>query len=386
MAATHREALDQIGADGTATFLLGGEIRGGGPPDILLVYPEGNYIRASDDRPFLQIGESKYGKFTLELGVAAHVNLATATKLALTSMVSTAGANLSVGPPYDLVIYRDGSVRTVPGPDQRRLAVPDPARGRLGEVPVRGHRRAAGHRGRRPGDVTSPGAGDGSRFPFDPIGGLLGRIRDEFVGDDDGAVADYIPQLATADPTDFGLALVGVAGSLYEAGESDVPFTIQSVSKPFVYALALADVGTEEVLARVGVEPSGEGFNAISLEPGTGRPDNPLINAGAILTTSLVAGSGPEERSARILDLLSRCAGRPLTVDEAVYRSEHDTGDRNRALAHLMRAAGSLTMPVGGRRGRLLPAVLGARDRRRPGRHGRHAGQRRGQSAHAATG
>jgi glutaminase len=194
--------------------------------------------------------------------------------------------------------------------------------------------------------VTSPGAGDGSRFPFDPIGGLLGRIRDEFAGDDDGVVADYIPQLATADPTDFGLALVGVAGSLYEAGQSDVPFTIQSVSKPFVYALALADVGTEEVLARVGVEPSGEGFNAISLEPGTGRPDNPLINAGAILTTSLVAGSDPAERSARVLDLLSRCAGRSLTVDEAVYRSEHDTGDRNRALAHLMRAAGSLTIPV----------------------------------------
>jgi glutaminase len=194
--------------------------------------------------------------------------------------------------------------------------------------------------------VTATGAGDGSRFPFDPIGGLLAHIRDEFIDDDDGAVADYIPQLATADPTDFGLALVGVAGSLYEAGQSDVPFTIQSVSKPFVYALALTDVGTEEVLTRVGVEPSGEGFNAISLQPGTGRPDNPLINAGAILTTSLVAGSGPEERSARVLDLLSRCAGRTLTVDEAVYRSEHDTGDRNRALAHLMRAAGSLTVPV----------------------------------------
>jgi glutaminase len=94
------------------------------------------------------------------------------------------------------------------------------------------------------------------------------------------------------------------------------------------------------------VEPSGEGFNAISLEPGTGRPDNPLINAGAILTTSLVSGGGPEERFARILDLLGRCAGRDLAVDGSVYRSEHDTGDRNRALAHLMRAAGSLTVPA----------------------------------------
>jgi len=108
VAARHHEALSEIGADGTATFLLGGEIQGD-EPDILLIYPEGNYIRASDYRPFLQIGESKYGKFTLELAVSAPVSLTTATKIALTSMVSTAGANLSVGPPYDLVIYRNGS-------------------------------------------------------------------------------------------------------------------------------------------------------------------------------------------------------------------------------------------------------------------------------------
>lgn len=129
VAASHREALAQVGADGTATFLLGGEIRGG-PPDILLVYPEGNYIRASDDRPFLQIGESKYGKFTLELGVAAHVDLATAAKLALTSMVTTAGANLSVGPPYDLVIYRDGSFQ----PFEARINADSPYLARLESV------------------------------------------------------------------------------------------------------------------------------------------------------------------------------------------------------------------------------------------------------------
>ena len=132
MAAGHREALALVGADGTATFLLGGEIRGG-PPDILLVYPEGNYIRASDDRPFLQIGESKYGKFTLELGVAAHVNLPTATKLALTSMVTTAGANLSVGPPYDLVIYRTGSFE----PFEARINADSPFLDRLEAVWVR---------------------------------------------------------------------------------------------------------------------------------------------------------------------------------------------------------------------------------------------------------
>jgi putative proteasome-type protease len=90
--------------DATATFILGGHV-GSEPPDILLVYPEGNYIRASDERPFLQIGESKYGKFMLELAVEADVDLVTAAKIALGSMMSTARANLSVGPPYDVGIY-----------------------------------------------------------------------------------------------------------------------------------------------------------------------------------------------------------------------------------------------------------------------------------------
>jgi len=181
---------------------------------------------------------------------------------------------------------------------------------------------------------------------FDPIGDALARIRAELLEDHRGDVADYIPQLGEADPAAFGLALVGVAGSVYRAGEADVPFTIQSISKPFTYALALADVGIDGVLERVGVEPSGEAFNAISLEPGTGRPSNPMINAGAILTTSLVTASGPDERFERIRDLLSRCAGRELDVDDAVFRSEHDTGDRNRALAYLMRHAGSLSSGV----------------------------------------
>ena len=105
----HQAALSAVGADGTATFILGGQIAGSAA-DILLVYPEGNYIRASDDRPFLQIGESKYGKFMLEFAVEAHVDLATATKIALGSMMSTAQANLSVGPPYDLGVCRNDSL------------------------------------------------------------------------------------------------------------------------------------------------------------------------------------------------------------------------------------------------------------------------------------
>jgi putative proteasome-type protease len=98
-----------LGSSATATFILGGQIAGE-RPDLLLVYPEGNYIRVSDDRPFLQIGESKYGKFMLELAVHAKVDMATAIKVALSSMISTAHANLSVGPPYDLGIYLNGSL------------------------------------------------------------------------------------------------------------------------------------------------------------------------------------------------------------------------------------------------------------------------------------
>jgi putative proteasome-type protease len=102
VAAEHEDAMP--GIDATATFILGGQIAGE-DPDILLVYPEGNYIRASDELPFLQIGEAKYGKFLLEMAATLDVDAATATKIALGSMMSTARANLSVGPPYDLGLY-----------------------------------------------------------------------------------------------------------------------------------------------------------------------------------------------------------------------------------------------------------------------------------------
>jgi putative proteasome-type protease len=104
--ADHHEGMG--GVEATATFIVAGQI-GDEPPEILLVYPEGNYIRASDELPFLQIGETKYGKFLLEMAVRFHVPIETATKIALGSMMSTARANLSVGPPYDLALYRNGS-------------------------------------------------------------------------------------------------------------------------------------------------------------------------------------------------------------------------------------------------------------------------------------
>jgi putative proteasome-type protease len=112
----HHEGLATVGADATSTFILGGQIAGD-RPDIFLVYPEGNYIRVSDTRPFFQIGETKYGKFMLELAVHAKVGLDDAVKIALSSMLSTARANLSVGPPFDLGVYRNGTLHL----DEHRL-------------------------------------------------------------------------------------------------------------------------------------------------------------------------------------------------------------------------------------------------------------------------
>src|SRR5262249_12233308 len=176
----------------------------------------------------------------------------------------------------------------------------------------------------------------------DPISAALSELHGRIALDTSGALADYIPALSKADPSLFGIALTSRNGHLYQVGDATTPFTIQSVSKPFVHALALADHGLEEVLRHVGAEPSGEAFNAISLEPGSGRPSNPMINAGAIVATSLVRAADAAERFERIRNMLSGFAGRPLEVDDAVYRSELETSDRNRALAYLMRGAGAL--------------------------------------------
>ena len=153
----------------------------------------------------------------------------------------------------------------------------------------------------------------------------------------EGKVATYIPELAKADPNWFSICLVTVNGAVYEVGDSTQPFTIQSISKPFVYGLALEDNGRGPVLEKVGVEPTGDAFNSISLDPETGRPRNPMINAGAIATAGLVAGKTTATRLKRLLDMFSLYAGRELAIDESVYQSENETGHRNRAIGHMLR-------------------------------------------------
>jgi glutaminase len=173
-----------------------------------------------------------------------------------------------------------------------------------------------------------------------PIPDYLDEVLDACAADTSGAVSDYIPELATVDPSLLGVSLSTVDGAVYGTGDTDVEFTIQSISKPFVYALALADRGLAAVLAKVDVEPSGEAFNELSLEKGSGRPLNPMINAGAITVHTLVGSPdcSAEERTARVLSGLSAFAGRPLDVDEATYRSETATAFRNYAIANMLRS------------------------------------------------
>jgi glutaminase len=174
-----------------------------------------------------------------------------------------------------------------------------------------------------------------------PIQQYLEAVWGELADLRDGEVASYIPELSHARPEWFGIAVATVDGHVYQAGDSRQGFTVQSISKALTYGIALEDRGLDFVLAKVGVEPSGEAFNSISLEPGTGRPLNPMINAGAIATTGLIQ-EGTRNRLERILDAFARYTGHPHAVDESVYASEKATGHRNRAIAHLLFGHGIL--------------------------------------------
>jgi glutaminase len=194
------------------------------------------------------------------------------------------------------------------------------------------------------GDTTGGETSSAARSPVcsSPISDYLSHLHTEFSGLRDGKIATYIPELAKADANWFGICLVTATGHVYEVGDSRQPFTIQSISKPFVYGLALEDHGRHHVLTKISTEPTGDAFNSISLEPGSGRPRNPMINAGAIAATSLIEGRTPAVRLRRLLDMFALYVGHEVKVDEAVYCSESETGHRNRAIGHMLRNFGIL--------------------------------------------
>lgn len=159
----------------------------------------------------------------------------------------------------------------------------------------------------------------------------------------EGVVADYIPVLAEVDPALFGICVAQTDGDLHAAGDADVEFTIQSISKAFVYALACEAHGHEVVRDRVGVNNTGLPFNSvIAVELNDGHPMNPMVNAGAIATTALLPGRTPDEQWRHLVAGLNRFAGRELEVDEVVYESESATNQRNRAIARLLESYGRI--------------------------------------------
>lgn len=157
-----------------------------------------------------------------------------------------------------------------------------------------------------------------------------------------GNVADYIPELSKVNPSNFGLAIATTSGKLYSIGDTQTKFTIQSVSKAFAFSLALELAGPELVMSRVGVEPSGDPFNAIIFDPQSNRPFNPMVNAGAIAVSGILHEYLGDSAFDFMIERFSAAANRTLELNEPVYQSECDTGHRNRAIAHLLLANDAL--------------------------------------------
>lgn len=166
--------------------------------------------------------------------------------------------------------------------------------------------------------------------------GFIKELHAQYKNNHDGEVATYIPELGKANPDDFGICIATVDGQVISVGDCAHEFTIQSICKPFAFQMALEQLGREEVFRHVSVEPSGEAFNSIELEPATKRPYNPMVNAGAIATASLIKGRHPAAGVAAFVEQMGRAAGRPLRIDDKVLASESATGHRNRAIAYLL--------------------------------------------------
>jgi glutaminase len=172
---------------------------------------------------------------------------------------------------------------------------------------------------------------------------LLVEVYDHYRDVDEGAVADYIPALADTDPALFGVSIVGVGGAGASIGDCSHLFSIQSISKAFVFALVCDAVGHQEAHRQLGVNATGLGFNSVmAIELNEERTMNPMVNAGAMATTSLVPGDTVEDRWEFIRAGLSKFAGRELELDQEVYESESATNLRNQGIAHLLQSYGRL--------------------------------------------
>jgi glutaminase len=170
---------------------------------------------------------------------------------------------------------------------------------------------------------------------------------DQIVSYYKSGIGYFKPEIAEAEQKRFAICLATTDGEVYHAGDYDWSFALQSISKVFVYGLALEAHGRDHVLERVGVEPSGDAFHSIVFDERNNRPYNPMVNAGALVTTDLVEGGDTAEQLKLILGTLRHYAGNEnLKVDESIFASEMRSADRNRATAYLMRSYGMISQDV----------------------------------------
>jgi len=170
---------------------------------------------------------------------------------------------------------------------------------------------------------------------------------DQIVSYYKSGIGYFKPEIAEAEQKRFAICLATTDGEVYYAGDYDCSFALQSISKVFVYGLALEAHGRDHVLERVGVEPSGDAFHSIVFDERNNRPYNPMVNAGALVTTDLVEGGDTAEQLKLILGTLRHYAGNEnLKVDESIFASEMRSADRNRATAYLMRSYGMISQDV----------------------------------------
>jgi glutaminase len=166
---------------------------------------------------------------------------------------------------------------------------------------------------------------------------ILKEAYVNFKDDTSGKNADYIPVLAQVDSTLYGIAIVTTDGRIYKIGDVNYPFSIQSISKVFTFALAMEELGSEAVFRKIGGEPTGRPFNSIpAVVDMQTHAGNPYVNAGAIATTSLISGVNPDEKWNKILAFYSKAAGTKLSLLDEVYKSEAATNTGNKAISMLL--------------------------------------------------
>ena len=191
------------------------------------------------------------------------------------------------------------------------------------------------------GTCTVPVHGQTNKSPVAPnrerVEAAVREAYDKYRSDTNGKNADYIPYLAQVDSKLFGVAVVTTDNQVYELGDVKYSFSIQSISKVYTLALAMEELGFDKVFQRIGSEPTGRAFNSVlAVVDMPTHTANPLVNAGAIATTSLISGKNEDEKWSKILDFYSKVAGEKLILIDEVYKSEAATNAGNKALSMLL--------------------------------------------------